>query len=220
MTIVLLHAFPLDGRMWDPQRSALGDDVLAARLYGRGNRFDRWAQEILEEVPGELVVVGASMGGYCALELARQAPERLRGLVLAGSRVDADPPDRRELRAATIALIREQGVEALWEEMRPKLLAPDADPAVVDFVRRIALEQRPEDLVAALEAIRDRRDSTEMVAALDCPVLFAGSTADPYVAPSEAPPTAELRTFESGHLMSLERPEEFNAALTEFLARV
>ena len=219
MTTLLLHAFPLDGRMWEPQRSALGGDVVVPRLYGRGNRFDSWAQEILEEVPGELVVVGASMGGYCALELARQAPERLRGLVLVGSRVDADPPDRREGRAATIALIREQGVEALWEDMRPKLLSAEADADVVAFARQIALEQSPDDLVAAIEAIRDRRDSTDVVAALDCPVLFAVGTSDPFVSPPEAPPAAELRTFPTGHLVNLEQPDEFNAVLTGFLAR-
>jgi pimeloyl-ACP methyl ester carboxylesterase len=220
MTTLLLHAFPLDGRMWVPQRSTLAGEVVVPRLYGRGNRFDRWAQELLEEVAGEIVVVGASMGGYCALELARQAPERLRGLVLLGSRVDADPPDRRAGRAATIALIREQGVEALWEDMRPKLLSAEADAGVVAFARQIALEQRPDDLVGALEAIRDRRDSTDVVAALECPVLFVVGTTDPFVSPPEAPATAELRTFETGHLANLERPEEFNAVLADFLARV
>jgi pimeloyl-ACP methyl ester carboxylesterase len=220
MTTLLLHAFPLDERMWEPQRSALRREFVAPRLYGRGDNLDRWAREILEEVPGELVAVGASMGGYCALELARQAPERLRALVLVGARVDADSPERREGRAATIALIREQGVEALWEDMRPKLLSAEAGREVVALARQIALEQRPDDLVGALEAIRDRRDSTDVVAALECPVLFAVGTSDPFVSPAEAPPTAELRTFETGHLASLERPGEFNAALEEFLARV
>ena len=150
MTTLLLHAFPLDPRMWEPQREALGRDVRALRLYGRGNRFDEWARRILEEVAGELVVVGASMGGYCALELAGQAPERLRGLVLVGSRVDEDPPERRKGRAATFALIREQGVEALWDDMHPKLFSPGAGAGAVAFARQIALEQRPDELVAAL----------------------------------------------------------------------
>jgi pimeloyl-ACP methyl ester carboxylesterase len=214
MTLLLLHALPLDERMWEAQPAAV-----APRLYGRGSSMEGWARGILAEVPGDLVVVGASMGGYCALEIARQAPERVRGLVLVGARVDADSPERLEGRAKTIELIRARGAEGLWEDMRPKLFPADAAEGV-DFARRLALEQRPDELVAAVEAIRDRRDSTEVVAGLESPVLFAVGTSDPFVSPAEAPPTAELRTFETGHLPSLERPEEFGAVLTEFLARV
>jgi len=218
MTVLLLHALPLDERMWEPQRAAL-DDVVAPRLYGRGNTMEAWAGSILAEVSGELAVVGASMGGYCALEIARQAPERVLGLVLAGARIDADSPERREGRAKTIELIRERGAEGLWEDMRPKLFPPDETDAV-GLARRLALEQRPEELAAAVEAIRDRRDSTDVVAALECPVLFAVGTSDPFVSPQEAPPSAELRVFETGHLPSLERADEFNAVLAEFLSRV
>src|SRR2546430_15709425 len=94
MTILLLHALPLDERMWEPQRTAFGD-VVAPRLYGRGASMEEWARSILGEVEGELVAVGASMGGYCALELVRQAPERVRGLVLAGAPGAGASPGRR-----------------------------------------------------------------------------------------------------------------------------
>jgi pimeloyl-ACP methyl ester carboxylesterase len=181
--------------------------------------MDEWARGILEEVEGDFVLVGASMGGYCALEVARQAPERLRALVLAGARVDADSPERLEGRARTIALIRERGVEGLWEDMRPKLFPPE-DTEAVAFARSIALEQRPDELVAAVEAVRDRSDSTALVAQLPCPVVFAVGPRDPYVSPDEAPPSAELRLFDTGHLPSLERPDEFEAMLRELLARV
>jgi pimeloyl-ACP methyl ester carboxylesterase len=218
MTVLLLHAFPLDERMWEPQRAVV-DDVVAPRLYGRGSTIANWARGILAEVPGDVALVGASMGGYCALEIARQAPERVRWLVLVGARVDADSPERREGRARTIDLIRERGAEGLWEDMRSKLF-PAEEAEGVELARRLTLEQRPDELVAAVEAIRDRRDSTEVVAGLESPVLFAVGTSDPFVSPSEAPPAAELRVFETGHLPSLERPEEFNAVLAEFLGRV
>src|SRR5437588_7289941 len=98
MTVLLLHALPLDERMWEPQRAAFGDAV-APRLYGRGASMEGWARGILSGVEGEVVAVGASMGGYCALELVRQAPERVRGLVLEGARVEAGYPGRRVRRA-------------------------------------------------------------------------------------------------------------------------
>jgi pimeloyl-ACP methyl ester carboxylesterase len=218
MTVLFLHALPLDERMWERQRDAFSDAV-APRLYGRGSSMEGWARGILEEVDGEVVVVGASMGGYCALELLRQAPERVRGLVLVGSRVDADSPERREGRSRTLELIGAGGAEALWEDMRPKLF-PSGDTEAVAFARGLALEQRPDELAAAVEAIRDRRDSTEVVARFERPVLFVAGRTDPFVSPEEAPPSAEVRPFDTGHLPSLERPEEFNAVLAEFLARV
>src|ERR687886_2095114 len=196
MTVLLLHALPLDERMWEPQRAALPDAV-APRLYGRGASMEGWARGILEEVEGDFAVVGASMGGYCALELVRQAPERVRGLVLLGSRVEADSPERREGRAKTLELIRSGGAEALWEDMRPKLFPP-GDTDAVAFARELALEQRPDELAAAVEAIRDRRDSTDVVARFEKPVLFAAGREDPFVSPGGGPPSVGGRAFDTG----------------------
>jgi pimeloyl-ACP methyl ester carboxylesterase len=218
MTVLLLHALPLDERMWEPQRAAF-DESVTPRLYGRGSSMAEWASGILAEVEGDFAAVGASMGGYCALEIARQAPERVRALVLAGARIEGDTPERREGRAKTIELIRAGGAEALWEDMRPKLF-PGGDTEAVAFARGLALEQRPDELVAAVEAIRDRRDSTDVVAGLGARVLFVAGRDDPFVSPEEAPPSAEVQPFETGHLPSLERPDEFNAVVAEFLARV
>src|SRR5919197_863961 len=209
MTVLLLHALPLDERMWESQRDAFGE-VVAPRLYGRGSSMAEWARGILEEVEGDFAAVGASMGGYCALELVRQAPERVRALVLAGARVEADTPERREGRARTIELIREGGAEALWEDMRPKLFPP-GDTEAVAFARGLALEQRPDELADAVKAIRDRRDSMDVVARFERPVLFSAGREDPFVAPKEAPPLAEVHSFDTGHLPSLERPQVFNA---------
>ena len=91
MKVVLLHAFPLDERMWEQQRWVPSShDVVAPHLYDLGgNSIDTWAGRILEETSGELAAVGASMGGYVALAMARQAPERISALLLAGSRATA-----------------------------------------------------------------------------------------------------------------------------------
>src|SRR2546427_62081 len=89
------------------------------RARRTGSPTEAWATSLLERVPGELVVVGASMGGYCALALARLAPERVRGLVLAGSRADADSPEREEARQTAIERIEREGAEGMWRLMEP-----------------------------------------------------------------------------------------------------
>jgi pimeloyl-ACP methyl ester carboxylesterase len=215
VTVLLLHAFPLDERMWEPQREALaGHDVVAPRLYGRGRSMDNWADSVAAELDGDAAVVGASMGGYCALALARRAPEHVRGLLLLGARPDADSEERRAGRADTIELIRSEGPEGLWCSMVPKLFADES-------VAEEGLLFRDADaLVGAVEAIRDRVDSTDVARELALPLQFVVGESDPFVS------AGELREFDvrelagAGHLANIERPDEFNGVLREFLARV
>jgi pimeloyl-ACP methyl ester carboxylesterase len=101
MKVVFLHALPFDERIWEPQLEAFAEhDLHAPRLYDLGSGIDEWALAVLQQVPGRFLAVGASMGGYTAAGIARLAPERLAGLVLSGSRADADAPERRPVRDA------------------------------------------------------------------------------------------------------------------------
>ena len=212
--------------MWESQREALaGHDVRAPDLYGLGRTMEDWARAVLAQVEGELAVVGASMGGYCALEVARQAPDRITHLALVGARADADSQERREGREATIDRIRTTGVEGLWEYMRERLFSDAADPDVLERARLMALDHSADELIAAVEAIRDRRDSTELVRSAEFPVLIAVGDPDPFfpseeaAALAESAPSAGLHVFERcGHLPNLERADDFNRVLTGFLS--
>jgi 3-oxoadipate enol-lactonase len=216
---LFLHAFPLDQRMWD------GYDGFAPRLYGLGASIDGWAKEISSNtvLQGEPVaVVGASMGGYCALRLLAHAD--VRALVLVGSRADRDTPERLRARGETIELLRREGVGALWERQRPALFPEDADEGVVARARELVLEQDAEELATAVAAMRDRPDSTGLVRETQARVLVARGEHDPFLDAEEAESLAasarkgRLHTFEGcGHLPSLERPAEFRSVVTEFL---
>ena len=215
MKVLLLHAFPLDKSMWKPQLAALaGHEVVAPRLYGRGKTMDEWADSIAGETEGDLAVVEASMGGYCALALARRAPERVRGLLLVGARPDADSDERRAGREDTIKLIHDEGLEALWRMMLPKLFH-DQSAADEHLVYRDA-----DALVNALVAIRDREDSTDVVRSFSGPVQFVVGEFDPYVSAAEVSEFDVRELRGAGHLVNLERPEEFNEILREFVDSV
>jgi 3-oxoadipate enol-lactonase len=215
VNVLLLHAFPLDESMWEQQRAALGEqDVIAPRLYGRGRTMDAWAESIAGETNGELTVVGASMGGYCGLALARRFPERVRALLLMGARPDADSEERRAGRADTIELIHEGGPDALWEMMVPKLFA---DPSKAD---EQLLHRDADDLVTAVEAIRDREDNTETARSLGDRLQFVVGESDPFVSADELADFAVQEVAGAGHLVNIERPDEFNALLREYLTRV
>jgi pimeloyl-ACP methyl ester carboxylesterase len=200
LTLLWLHGWPLDEHMWERQVSRFGG--LAVRLYGRGNSIESWAEQILSEAEGELVLVGHSMGGYAALAMAARAPERVRALVLAGARAGADTPERKAFRGELIARLRVEG-------------PPDnAAPGVT-----------VEELVAAQEAIRDRRDTSDVVAAFPSPLVVGAGSEDEVFTPDEAHDLAALApagravVFEgAGHFMSLDRPDEFDAVVAEVLA--
>jgi pimeloyl-ACP methyl ester carboxylesterase len=208
--VVLLHAFPLDERMWSPQQAVLeGHDVLAPNLYDLGgSSIDRWAETILDGLDGELVAVGASMGGYVALAMARAAPEQVRGLLLAGSKAAADTPERRAARDDSIRLLREEGIEA-WAGTAP---APPPPERTVD------------ELVRATEALRDRRDATDVVRAFAGPLALVVGDQDEILSVEEArelaasAPDGRLYVFEgAGHFTSIDRPKRFNEILTGLL---
>jgi pimeloyl-ACP methyl ester carboxylesterase len=162
------------------------------------------------------------MGGYVALAMARLAPERIRGLLLAGARPDADSPERRAGRAATIELIENEGAAGLWENQRDKLFGEDAPEAAVELARDMALSRQVPDLVRAVEAIRDRPDSSDVLQSV--PVTFALGAGDLFFPVEEArafadrAPQGKLVVFErSRHLPNLEEPEEFNETMLELL---
>ena len=206
MKVVLLHGWPVTERMWVPQVSALreaGFDPVVPHLYGRGPSIDGWAAQILQELDDPFVAVGASMGGYCALALARRTPERVVGMALVGSRAGADSFERRRSRDDQIAALRARGVP---DELETDVLA--------------------EQLAVAQEAMRDRLDLSGVVSSFGGPLLVCIGDQDDIVSTEESRELASsalrgsLEVFAgAGHFVSVEQPERFNAVLLEFLGQ-
>lgn len=222
MHVLFLHAFPFDPRMWERQL-ALVPEAEAPLLYELGESMDGWAQALLDRYEGELVLVGASMGGYLAYHVARLAPDRVRGLLTEGARAQADAPGGRTRRDELIRLTEEQGLEALWEAMRPLAFSADADAELFARARGWVVEQRPEDAVRALRVMRDRRDTTDILKLLDPhPAIVLGDLDEIARAGDFAGvvvPEAVRTIRGCGHLPSLERPEAFEPILEELLER-
>jgi pimeloyl-ACP methyl ester carboxylesterase len=231
-TVLLLHAFPFDARMWDGARPPLADagfETVAPDLPGAELElgFPAWAERVLGTVGGDFVPVGSSMGGYLAFELWREAPERIAAMALIGTRATPDSPEQREAREDSIRLLGEAGREPFWEELAPRLFATDADPAVVEAAHELALVQPITGLVTAQETIRDRVDSRPTLSTIDVPVLVLVGEEDRLTPPSDsealvaALPNARFsRIAGAGHLVALERPAAVAQRLVGFLEEV
>jgi pimeloyl-ACP methyl ester carboxylesterase len=206
MNVMLLHAWPHEERMWYAQLPVLRElnmNPVLPILYGRGPSIDSWAAQLLGELDGPFVAIGASMGGYCALALARRAPERVVGALLAASRAAADTFERRRFREELISRLRASGIP------------PDVETHV-----------SAEHLALAQEAMRDRMDLTGIVSSFGGPLLVCVGDQDELFAVDEAREIAEsalvgqLEVFEgAGHFLTLDQPDRFNAVLKEFLAQ-
>lgn len=239
--IVLLHAFPLDSRMFEPQAEALAD---LRRLitpdypgFGRSPRtpaqpdvryYAEGVRRLLDRLGLERIVLGGvSMGGYVVFECLRLFPERVSGLILANTRAEPDSEEIRENRKKMARRVAEEGVGVLIELQIERLLAPEtleSNERVVEKVRTMILESNPNGVVAALGAMRERRDSTLLLGKIEVPTLVIGGEQDGISTPEvmgamaeKIPDSRHVTLPGAGHLANLEAPEGFNAALKEFL---
>ena len=243
--VVLLHAFPLAPAMFDQARLLLDPRlrVLAPGLAGFGGvpvpaappSMDVLADDVArlldEHALASAVVAGVSMGGYVALAFARRHPHRLRGLVLASTRAGADTPQARARRERIARTVEdERGVRVLHEEVAPGLVGPTSRALRPDVVQDVArlVDTAPVRAVAwAQRAMAVRPDSTGSLEGITVPALVLAGEEDTIAPVAEARalaaalPHGRLGTVAgAGHLIALERPAEFAAALSGLLADV
>ncbi len=239
---VLLHGFPIDRSMWREQFEVLSARfrVIAPDLRGLGETplgdvaaatMDEMAEDLaalLDALNVERAVVGGlSMGGYVALEFFRRFPARVRALVLADTRPQGDDDKGMHTREENARKVLREGMGPLVDSMLPKLLSAstrERRPDVVERVSAMMLAVRPEGAAAALHGMAVRRDQTELLSRINVPTLVIVGSEDAITPPSDAEAMAAkiegsrlVRVEGAAHLSNVERPEEFNRALLDFV---
>jgi pimeloyl-ACP methyl ester carboxylesterase len=241
-TLVLLHAFPVDSRMWDALRAELPGSiaVLAPDLCGFGRAplpkgepdLDAAADDVLalldEHGLDRVVLAGCSMGGYVALAVLRKARQRVAGLALIDTRPDPDNEERAAARRESAERAEQEGTAWLPDMVLPGLLAsgvPDAHPELVGGLRALIAAQRPPAVAWALRAMAARRDSSDALRSYDGPALVVVGERDVLSPPEVARAMARLLPSGKlvelpgcGHLTPLEAPAEVAGALATWLA--
>ena len=240
-TLVLIHAFPLNARFWEPQLQLAnrGWRILAPQLRGFDgtpgdppvNTVDDYAGDIIDLLDGlhieDAVIGGLSMGGYVTLALFRLAPRYFRGMVLADTRSQADSAEGLEGRRRMLILVREGGARAVADDMLSKLVGETTkrvNPQVVEHTRALILASSPDAIAGGIRAMMSRPDSTPLLSSIHCPTLIVVGEEDTITPPAQSEAMhraiggSELTVIpRAGHLANLERPEAFNDALGPFL---
>lgn len=240
--VFLMHAFPLDSRMWEPQLAAVpaGHRYIAPDLRGFGGseppgrgilEMDDAADDLaalLDHLGAERAVVcGVSMGGYVAFAFWRRHADRTRALVFSDTRAVPDTEEGKANRHALAERVLREGSGAVVEAMYPNMLSPktrEGRPGVAEEVRRIMEEAPPEGVVAALRGLAARPDSTPTLGTITAPSLVIVGEDDTVTPLPEAERIASgisgarlVRIPGAGHLPNLEAPAAFDDALGEFL---
>jgi pimeloyl-ACP methyl ester carboxylesterase len=241
--VVFLHGYPLSHDMWSPQLDGLRHArIVLFDLPGYGLAHDWPVPETLSgfadsvheslsrhgEAPS--VVVGHSFGGYVALELFRRHPEDFSGLVLTDTRSEADTPEARDKRLATIRRLGDPNQSLDVDATARPLVAPSAwenGGSIVDQVRAMVRSAPSRTVVASLKAIAARPDLTPVLPTIRVPTLVVWGELDQLIPPSQTesmvrriPGSFGVEMTGAGHLPSLEVPTQFNGALTKFLGKI
>jgi pimeloyl-ACP methyl ester carboxylesterase len=223
--LLLIHAFPLDARMWGTL--ADGDRVIAPNLPGFGGApgpdggvltmslAARACADALDRANVDRIVVcGLSMGGYVAFELWRPSRARIAGLILANTRAEADSAEAAANRRTLAERLRTEGNVVAGQP--PPLLSTDAPDGLREQVRSWIADQPPHAIAAAALGMAERPDSSPDLPGIDVPTLVITSDADTLIpreisAPmADAIPGSRLEVIEgAGHLTVLERPDAF-----------
>jgi 3-oxoadipate enol-lactonase len=236
--LVLIHAFPLSGAMWEHERRSLRDaaaPIIAPSLPGFGGTavprgdasVDDYADSVIAAMDAAKIeraaVAGISMGGYVAFAMWRRYRERIERLFLADTRAEADTDEARDKRLRLAELIREHGIETLLKTP-PQWLrkgSPHWDPLL-----KMIRGQAPEGIAQGSIAMAHRPDSRPDLPTIDVPTAVVVGEEDSITplemsqAMNDAIPGSTLSIIPgAGHIANIEAPTAFDAALRAWLQR-
>ncbi len=225
--LVLLPAFMTTRALWGPQIEALADiaeiEVVELTPY---DSVTKMAAAVLDRAPERFALAGLSLGGFTAFEILRHAPERIMRLALVSTTAGGDAPERLAARKTQIDAVRSGRFDEVVEGFLKVLQSP-AHPwsrAVLETVRQMIHEAGPDCFFRQQDAMRNRVEMRDSLAAISCPTIVIHGRDDqswPLENGEELAqliPGARLSVIENcGHFPTLDQPEQTNAALRDWL---
>jgi pimeloyl-ACP methyl ester carboxylesterase len=223
-TLVLIPAFGCDDRLYEPQTAALKGSISCNIHIGKGERYEMMAENLLAEAPERFAVLGTSMGGRLALEVALSAPERVEALCVIGAGAGAVADKAAGLRRSErirsgekVAVLREMG------DMISHMDGPNG-PATRQASIAMGHDFDMETLAQQSDALAHRSDKWARVGEITCPALFLWGVHDQFSPAADGARMAEMvqdgsyvELPECGHFPTLEYPEMATEAIIAWL---
>ena len=228
-TLILAPGLLCDDALWRHQSAHLDDvaEIMVADFTSQETMADM-AASVLAMTPGTFALAGLSMGGYVALEVMRQAPDRVERLALLDTSARADTPDQSARRRGLIELADKGDFKGVTKRLLP-LFLPEArldDEALVEEVMAMSKRVGKDAFLRQQGAIMGRAEGRADLAKIAVPTLVICGREDtltPLALSEEIAdgiPDAALVAVEAcGHLSTMERPEAVTALLRYWLQR-
>jgi len=226
--LYLIPGLLCDAAIWQPQVAAFSPryDVRIPDLTGSAS-LSEMAALVLHDVPERFAVAGHSMGARVALEMFRQAPDRITHIALLDTGVHPADPDEPARRRRLTDLSRAQGMRALADAWLPPMVASsNFHGTLKDALYAMVQRMTPDIHFRQIQALLDRPDARPLLGAIRVPALVGVGSEDQWSSPAQnraiadAIPGAHFVSFEGGgHMAPLETPDAVNAALEEWLTR-
>lgn len=231
LPVLLLPGLICDARIWAPQVEGLGDRfaVQAVDGYGEADSLGAMALAVLAQAPERFILIGHSMGGRVALEVLRRAPHRVAALGLVSTGTHLPRPTEAEGRFSLLARGVEQGMDALIDAWLPPMVwEPNRlKPGLMDNLWQMCSDMGLDSFERQVRALLGRPEVESLLPGIACPVLVAVGEHDEWanVAQHEqiaaAIPGAILKVIPgAGHMLQVEQPQAFTAALADWLAQI
>ena len=225
--LILLPGLACDAALWRHQAPALAADgrpAVVADVHTRADTLPEMAALLLAEHPGDLLLAGCSMGGMLAMEAARQAPQRVRGLALLGTSARPDTPELISLRTQAIGEFEQGRVEPLLRANVMFAFHRAHQARLVDDYLAMVLRAGAAGLIRQNRAVMARADLRPALPTLACPTLVVGGLDDQLTPPdcarelADGIPGAQLQLLpECGHMLTWEQPAAVTALLQGWL---
>ena len=243
LPVVFIHGFPFSHEMWEPQMKILPNNIRAITYDVRGHGTSDVAdgQYMMEFFVDDLIALldhlvidkailcGLSMGGYIALRAIERHPERIKALVLCDTKSEADTNEAKVKRSATIQTVKTKGVKIFAEDFVKSIFAEKTirnKPEIVEYIKRIILNNSPLGICGTLLALASRTDTTNVLPSINVPTLILVGEYDILTPPiaTQAMHTkitdSELHILpNAAHMSNLENSFDFNEKLIAFLKK-
>lgn len=242
-SIVLIHAFPTDNRLFELARKEIEDIFRDSRIFriitidlwgfgqssptnGQAITMADYADEInqlLEHLDLKSVIIGGeSMGGYIALAFLEKFPNKVAGLILSSTQAIADTPEVKAKREAAAIDVIAHGAENLINEFFSKALSPHTSEKTKKFLKHILEKQDKMAIASALRGMALRQDTSTLLANTSIPILILAGEKDNIISSEQSQhmhalaKNSKLIIFpNAGHLVSLDEPYKWIWAIVD-----
>ena len=225
--LILLPGMMCDARLFAPQIAVLQTSMrISVPLPVSAPDMARSAAEVLAGAPDRFALGGVSMGGILAMEIMRQAPQRVTHLALIDTNPFAERDEVKARRTPQMDAVRDGRLAAVMrDEMKPNYFTHRPDSAdLLDLTMAMATDLGPDAFIAQSLALRDRPDYEATLRRVTCPTLILCGRHDQlcpverHEAMEAMIPHARLCIVEdAGHLPTIETPDIVSTALQELL---